>query len=152
MEPITLTVIDENVSFLLNSDESHGSWKETNSGKVMFPTNIQYIFENDATPNNGTNGGDTDIENIIIIDLDESLSIEDIELISDKYEMLSYRKNEMVDAGKQDDEPSGLDIEIDVLSKFKALTSSTNELSLEKLIELYNTQNEQLEQLSRSII
>ena len=82
--------------------------------------------------------------------MNESLIVENIELISDEYELLHFESKEVIN--KEDTKSiSNVDIEIDVLSKFKDLSYKTKDLSLGKMIQIYKIQNEQIQTIMSSI-
>lgn len=147
MEPLTLTVYDRNVKHTLN-DGSQSSTHRTPDGNshAMFPTNIRYLFEDDdtsLTPIESENNNG--IENIIIVSLEEAGTLGDVELISDQFEMLSYKgvssgSDQVVD-----------DLELEVVSEFTDLTNLVHDLPLDELIRLYVTQNEQMQIISNSM-
>ncbi|CAI7067209.1 ATV_collapsed_G0008800.mRNA.1.CDS.1 [Saccharomyces cerevisiae] len=194
---VTVTVYDKNVKYRLeeniknnkgpsNDDQpayNNESKSTDRSDYAMFPTNIKYIFEDnndelvdssDAALTAGIDKVGDELENVIIVQLDESGSLEDITLISDQYELLSHRTNSLSleenqmrtlsshGDDKSNDEEEELsvdsdrfrvdsDIELDVISQFCDLSPFLRDLSLNDLIKLYVTQNEQLQMLSNSV-
>ncbi|CAI4037912.1 hypothetical protein SMKI_04G2480 [Saccharomyces mikatae IFO 1815] len=195
---VTVTVYDKNVKHKLEENDKNNKGLSKNDQSVynneskggdgsdyaMFPTNIRYIFEDnddevvnssDAALTAGIDKTEDELENVIIIQLDESGSLEDITLISDQYELLSHRTNSLSleenkmrtngshgDVYKSNDDGEGLgvggdkfgmdmDIELDVISQFCDLSPLLGEISLDDLIKLYVTQNDQLQMISNSI-
>mgnify|MGYP003276762903 FL=1 len=194
---VTVTVYDKNVKYRLeeniknnkgpsNDDQpayNNESKSTDGSDYAMFPTNIKYIFEDnndelvdssDAALTAGIDKVGDELENVIIVQLDDSGSLEDITLISDQYELLSHRTNSLSleenqmrtlsshGDDKSNDEEEELsvdsdrfrvdsDIELDVISQFCDLSPFLRDLSLNDLIKLYVTQNEQLQMLSNSV-
>ncbi|QHS72244.1 Atg31p [Saccharomyces paradoxus] len=195
---VTVTVYDKNVKHRLeenvknskgpinNNQSAYNNESKSTDGSdyAMFPTNVRYIFEDnndeivdssDAALTAGIDKDEDELENVIIVQLDESGSLEDITLISDQYELLSHRTNNLSleenqmrtfashsndfksnDDGEELSVDSGklgmdLDIELDVISQFCDLSPLLRDLSLNDLIKLYVTQNEQLQMISNSI-
>ncbi|QLG71839.1 hypothetical protein HG535_0C01880 [Zygotorulaspora mrakii] len=147
MEPLDLTVYDKNIRYTLSHGDQSSTHQTPDDGlNAMFPTNIKYIFEEDAD-NVELAVADETIENVIIIYLGESGALEDVEVISDRYELLGFRKRTL----GTNNEAETYDIELDVLSEFSDLSTIASELSLNDLIKLYTTQNEQLQAISNSI-
>ncbi|CAI4057892.1 hypothetical protein SKDZ_04G2510 [Saccharomyces kudriavzevii ZP591] len=193
---ITVTVYDKNVKHKLEENvrsskglSSNDPSKYNNESKgidgsdyAMFPTNIKYLFEDnddvdssDTALTAGINQDEDELENVIIVQLDESGSLEDITVISDQYELLSHRTNSLsleenqiktlashdgdCKSNNDGEEVSigsdklgmDLDIELDVISQFCDLSALLRDSSLDELIRLYVTQNEQLQMISQSI-
>ncbi|EJS44302.1 cis1p [Saccharomyces arboricola H-6] len=193
---ITVTVYDKNVKHRLEENVKNKKSLSKNdpltynseakgidgSDYAMFPTSIKYIFEDndeesidssDAALTAGIDKDEDELENVIIVQLDESGTLEDITLISDQYELLSHRTTSLrleenqlktfvphgVSKVNEDGEEAGgsdklgldLDIELDVISQFCDISPLLQELSLNDLIKLYVTQNEQLQLISNSI-
>lgn len=147
MDALDITVYDKNVRYLLNDGNQSNSHRTPDGGlNAMFPTNVKYIFEDDADAV-GEAIADETIENVIIVHIQESGALDDVELISDQYELLNFRKGNV---GTSTSEES-LDIELDVLSQFCDLSTMVSDLPLGDLIRLYTIQNEQLQTISNSI-
>ncbi|EDO19260.1 hypothetical protein Kpol_1036p2 [Vanderwaltozyma polyspora DSM 70294] len=156
----TITVYDKNVYYLLSSrDFSNepgpaGIFDNLGPGKSMFPTKIKYIFEDDddqSIESNEENG----IDNVIIIDLDNNHSLENVTLLSDGYELLSFKENKLPTPGERSDKQELKDIcneiEIDVISQFRDLSKVSKNLSLDDLIKIYALQNEQIRTISDTL-
>ena len=147
MQPLTITVYDRNVRHMLSDgNQSSSHYTPDGNSHAMFPTNIRYVFEDDdtnLTPIESEN--DDGIENVIIVKLEESGTLSGVELISDQFEMLSYKggtsgSDQMVD-----------DVELEVVSRFTALSHLVDDLPLDELIRLYIIQNEQMQTISNSM-
>ncbi|CAG61687.1 uncharacterized protein GVI51_K11517 [Nakaseomyces glabratus] len=99
MEPLSLTVYDRNIWHLFK--------KEEGAPQAMFPTNIKYIFEDDDDVADVDDlvfqqqQPDSELENVIIVEIDGAGQLENVELISDQYEMLSYRRERPVSLASQ---------------------------------------------------
>lgn len=154
MDPLYIDVHDNNAEHILNKETNKSSPNglatlsleapledDPAVTKAMFPNRIKYIFEDDIEENNEEEG--TDYDNVFIINMDEDHKVEDVVLISDQYQLLSYTP-------KQGDK-TGDELDIQVISKFKDLLKTTKSLSLSKLIDIYNIQNKQLFSLCDSI-
>ncbi|CAI1815187.1 Autophagy- protein 31 [Saccharomyces pastorianus] len=195
---ITVTVYDKNVKHKLEENKANDKRTSNNdlptynneskgadgSDCAMFPTTIKCLFEDsegDPADLSGTaltagiDKEEDEPENVIIVQLNESGSLEDVTLVSDQYELLSHRVSSpgleenqlrtLVSHNSDDklnDDGEGvsidsdklgmdLDLELDVISQFCDLSPSVRELSLNDLIKLYVTQNEQLQMVSNSI-
>ncbi|CAR25587.1 hypothetical protein ZYGR_0A01520 [Zygosaccharomyces rouxii] len=147
MHPLTITVYDRNVRHML-SDDNQSSSHHTPDGNshAMFPTNIKYVFEDDDTSLAPTESENDDgIENMIIVNLEESGTLSGVELISDQFEMLSYKG---VTSGN---DPMVDDVELEVVSQFTDLSNLVHDLPLDELIRLYVIQNEQMQTISNSM-
>ncbi|CAI4055053.1 hypothetical protein N7582_000234 [Saccharomyces uvarum] len=195
---ITVTVYDKNVKHKLEENIKNSKKTSNNdlptynneskgadgSDYAMFPTNIKYLFEDDegdtadlggTALTAGIDKEEDELENVIIVQLNESGSLEDVTLVSDQYELLSHRASSpsleenqlrtLVSHSSDDklnDDGEGvsidsdklgmdLDLELEVISQFRDLSPFVRELSLNDLIKLYVTQNEQLQMVSNSI-
>lgn len=170
MEPFFVSVLDKNVEHLFNGDAISDyekdlkvafqkTWDQSGcNGKYMFPNRIKYIFDDDLVDSGKNNvegvvvptDESSDYENIIIIDMDENYRVVDLSLISDKYQLLKYNI-----VGDTEDrkhlETSYNEVNVEVVSKFKNLSSIARDLPLNKLIDIYNIQNTQLQSLYESI-
>ncbi|CCE65666.1 hypothetical protein TPHA_0M00910 [Tetrapisispora phaffii CBS 4417] len=154
-----ITVLDTNISHIIKNGGQHKA-EETSlnlfkghnhlNKALSFPTNIRYIFEDDDNELEINNLKGTidelDIENIIVIDLDTDNSLQKVQLISDKYELLSY-KEKSCNENSTNPKISEKEIELKVLSQFKEFEHIPEQYSLEDLIKLYAIQNEQIEEL-----
>lgn len=147
LRPLTFTVYDRNVRHMLSyGNESSSHYTPDGNSHAMFPTNIKYVFEDDdtsLTPVESEN--DDGIENIILVNLEESGTLSGVELISDQFEMLSYKgvtngNDQMID-----------DVELEVVSQFTDLSHLVHDLPLDELIKLYMIQNEQMQTISNSM-
>ncbi|KAL3232257.1 Citrinin resistance protein, mitochondrial [Nakaseomyces bracarensis] len=175
-EPVSLTVYDRNIWHLFKKGPAVGE-----TPQAMFPTNIRYIFDDDEdisipTPsNNGinmTNEADG-VENVIILNIDEKGDLENVELISDNYEMLSYRKSRPVNLAESrslsrfsevtpdNDNDKGVGVahrqpmrvELELVSEFKDYTAmSLDDLKLDELTRIFSIQNKQLQTISDSLL
>lgn len=171
MIPITLTVYDKNIAadetILRNTIdiESHTrSLNPTTTENTSFPSNIKYIFEEEPDPPHEETFDVPEndcIENVIVVNLDDTHDVKSVELLSDNFELLSFYKENAsedeqgltgTDPNTQGDmnQPGQVCIGLDVLSKFKH-SESLEKLPLKELITLYNMQNEQMQKLSNSI-
>ncbi|CCD22740.1 Atg31p NDAI_0A05850 [Naumovozyma dairenensis CBS 421] len=176
MAYLNVTVFDKNVVHSLTNEIENSSSPECNTN-AMFPTKIKYIFEEDEkeqegegrdqnieegrTPGSGTKidkailgtsvskSGNDEIENVIIIDLNEDRTIQNISLISDNYEILDYSKEQESKDSRH--EFFSDDIELNVLSKFCDLEPYTKDVPLDDMVNLYRKQTEQLQILSDNI-
>ncbi|CCK71549.1 Atg31p KNAG_0H01360 [Huiozyma naganishii CBS 8797] len=156
MDPITLCVNDKNVCQALSPQNQ--SWKDSLSesptyrqsiGKSMFPTNIKYIFDGEEICNK-----EDDAENVIILEMSEGGQVESVEMISDDFELLRFKnngENPLLDTTVQGNKLN-IDLELDVVSKFRELSEITADLSLEELVNVYKIQNEQLRSIYNSIM
>lgn len=148
VQPLTITVYDRNVRHML-SDGNESSSHHTPDGNshAMFPTNIRYVFEDDDTGLTALESENDDaIENMIIVNLEDSGDLSEVELISDQFEMLSYKG---MSSGTNDQITD--DIELEVVSRFADLSDLVQDLPLDELIKLYVIQNEQMQTISNSM-
>lgn len=154
MDPISISICDNNIEYLINKDDnkidSNGSTKSSleapledgySTSKAMFPNRTKYIFEDDVEGSN--NEEEVDYENVFIINMNEDHIVEDVNLISDQYQLLQFTPKQ--------DAKTGNELDIEVISKFKDLSKHTKNMSLSKLINIYNIQNKQLASLLDSI-
>lgn len=154
MDPICISIHDNNVEYLLNKDNNKSSGKGmTNlplevpsddgpsSTRAMFPNRIKYIFEDDLEEHEDEEG--VDYDNVFIVNMDQDHKVEDVILVSDQYQLLNYTL-------KQGDK-TGDELDVQVISKFKDLSKTAKNTSLSKLIDIYNIQNKQLVSLCDSI-
>lgn len=160
-----VAVHDKNVYNMLDNKGSSDNMIDhtelndiTTDNKIMFPTKIRYIFEDDERNNlvkNDEKENNSDIENVILIDLDSSNYLENVMLLSDKFELLSFKENKTQQLNNigNNGEFSNLRnaIELNVVSQFRDLSNVTNDLSLSELIKIYAIQNQQIETLFNSI-
>ncbi|CCH62238.1 hypothetical protein TBLA_0G03010 [Henningerozyma blattae CBS 6284] len=149
MDGIFLTVQDKNISSSAHLIEQ--SVDDLNNTKCMYPTNIKYIFEeDDDVPDIAllNESNDSNIENIIIIDIESSGYVSDIQLISDHFQLLSYK--DTMEESETYDTPPYCDIKLDVLSRFEEMKGIGERVSLDDLVKLYLIQNEQLTSISNS--
>lgn len=172
MEPIIVTVYDKNIASdqtvlqkAIEDENRNDSLNPALIENASFPTNIKYIFEDSANTTTDTEfeiPQDDYIENVIVVNLDSSYNLEHVELVSDNFELLSFRKDTTEEEQKPNTPipetsfnqnitvPDQLCVDLEVLSKFKSNEEFEN-LPLDKLIRLYNIQNEQMRQISNSI-
>lgn len=170
MEPLFVSVVDNNVEYLFSEDSINDSDEDSKissqsildhtgcKSKYMFPNRIKYIFEDDLEDSGRNNPKDIVIhddeasayENIIIVDMDEYYQVEKLKLISDKFQLLGF---ESVGGINDENSVKNLykEVNIEVVSKFKDLSNISKELPLNKLINIYNIQNKQLQSLYDSI-
>lgn len=154
MDPICISIHDNNVEYLLNKDNNKSSGKGTtnlplevpsddgpSSTRAMFPNRIKYIFEDDLEEHEDEEG--VDYDNVFIVNMDQDHKVEDVILVSDQYQLLNYTL-------KQGDK-TGDELDVQVISKFKDLSKTAKNTSLSKLIDIYNIQNKQLVSLCDSI-
>ncbi|SCU84055.1 LAMI_0C06018g1_1 [Lachancea mirantina] len=134
MIPFTLTVHDRNVSHTLATTNTGAQHPDHASKAISFPTNIRYVFEDDE---DFVAEEDADIENILIVEVDPNLKVTQVELISDEYQLLSFES-------QADNE-----LELDVLSRF--CTLETESQDLDELMQIYKTQNEQLNSIFNAL-
>lgn len=99
------------------------------NNKTVYLTDIHYIFEDDdpTTLMEITQHA----ENIVIVDVDNSLNINNIEIVSDKVQLLSYTSI--------NDE-----INMHLLSQFDNSIFYNNDTNLVELINIYRKRNEEL--------
>ncbi|AQZ17677.1 CIS1 (YDR022C) [Zygosaccharomyces parabailii] len=147
MDPLTITVYDRNVKHMLGDSSQSNSHRTPDANShAMFPTNIEYVFEDDDAILTGVDAANNEsVENILILNLDDSGALEGVELISDHFQILSYKgvangNNHIVD-----------DIELEVVSEFADLSVLARDLPLDELIKLYVIQNEQMQTISNSM-
>lgn len=152
MQPLTLTVYDRNVRYLLNDGNQSSSYRTPEGcSHAIFPTNMHYIFESDEDEQE-ENDADDSIENFIILHMEETGALNYAELISDHYELLSYNKGISGTGGEESAlESQNQDFELEVVSQFCDLTPFVHDLPLSELIRLYTIQNEQLQTISNSM-
>lgn len=177
-EPVSLTVYDRNIWHLLKRGPAVGE-----TPQAMFPTNTRYIFDDDedismATPINSNNKNKDDknanceIQNVIILTIDKEGDLENVELISDNYEMLSYKRNRPVnlaesrslsrfneaepltlEEGKDAPQVQPMRVEIELVSAFKDYSAlSLDHLKLDDLTRIFCIQNKQLQTISESLL
>lgn len=168
MEPITLSVDDSNIIYKINRNENNNRLDDSTdnidpngNAHIMFPTNIKYIFDDEIDEPSHFDSimnidSHDEIENVIVIKIDESYRLEDVELISENFELLSFNKDnlsntfdKMKDQGSDSTDHMG--IELEVVSKFNDIGSMVDDLSLDELINLYTIQSEQIKKISNSI-
>ncbi|CDH10302.1 related to Autophagy-related protein 31 [Zygosaccharomyces bailii ISA1307] len=129
-----------------DSSQSNSHRTPDANSHAMFPTNIEYVFEDDDAILTGVDAANNEsVENILILNLDDSGALEGVELISDHFQILSYKgvangNNHIVD-----------DIELEVVSEFADLSVLARDLPLDELIKLYVIQNEQMQTISNSM-
>lgn len=147
MDPLTITVYDRNVKHMLGDSSQSNSHRTPDANShAMFPTNIKYVFEDDDEILTTVDAANNEsVENILILNLDDSGALEGVELISDHFQILSYKgvangNNNVVD-----------DIELEVVSEFADLSVLARDLPLDELIKLYVIQNEQMQTISNSM-
>lgn len=153
MDPLTITVYDRNVRYMLNDgNQSSGYRTPDGSTHAMFPTNMKYIFENDDDGDEQEADTDEGIENVIIVHLEQSGALTSVQLISDRFELLSYKRG-IASTINEDKEKENRDqdVELDVVSQFCDLSPYVHDLPLDELIRLYTIQNEQMQIISNSM-
>ncbi|SMN20314.1 similar to Saccharomyces cerevisiae YDR022C CIS1 Autophagy-specific protein required for autophagosome formation [Maudiozyma saulgeensis] len=162
MEPVVLSVFDKNIFYELSNKKSTGA-EQSNSRHVVFPTHFKYIFDDpeetiiSSTEPVSDINDDEGIENVIVLNLDESYNLLKVELLSENVELLSFKQNKNQSSLTKLDEPQDdssmkvYDIELDVVSNFKDVDSLTDNLSLDELIKLFNVQNDQIQKITNSI-
>nr|4P1W_B Chain B, Atg31 [Lachancea thermotolerans CBS 6340]4P1W_E Chain E, Atg31 [Lachancea thermotolerans CBS 6340]5JHF_B Chain B, KLTH0C07942p [Lachancea thermotolerans CBS 6340]5JHF_E Chain E, KLTH0C07942p [Lachancea thermotolerans CBS 6340] len=136
LEPFTVTVVDRNVKHQVEGEPEEEGHPDHEVQGVMFATNVKYIFEDDQEllPEQE----DPAIENVVIIEADESLRVTQVELISDQFKQVGYEVRD------------GNEVCIDALSRFETPRQLGN-LPLEKLVQLYKLQNDQLHSLFNTL-
>lgn len=147
MEPLTITVYDRNVKYMLGDGSQSSSHRTPDANShAIFPTNIKYVFEDDDASVTGMGSeNDENVENVLVVNLDESGALDGVELISDRLQILSYKG---VSSGN--DQVIN-DIELEVVSEFADLSNLVHDLPLDELIRLYVIQNEQMQTISNSM-
>ncbi|CAB4253138.1 similar to Saccharomyces cerevisiae YDR022C CIS1 Autophagy-specific protein required for autophagosome formation [Maudiozyma barnettii] len=162
MEPIVLSVSDENIFYELSSKKQNGTDRSDNR-HIIYPTHFKYIFEDpeetipsSAEPISDINEDDS-VENVIVLNFNESHKLLKVELLSENAELLSFKLNKNLNSltkledSQNEDSNQVLDIELDVVSNFRNIDSLTDDLPLDKLIKLYNVQNDQIQKITDSI-
>lgn len=147
MDPLTIIVYDRNVKHTLGDSSQSTSHRTPDANShAMFPTNIKYVFEDDDALLTTVDAENNEsVENILILNLDDSGALEGVELISDHFQILSYKgiangNDQVVD-----------DVELEVVSEFADLSVLARDLPLDELIKLYVIQNEQMQTISNSM-
>ncbi|AQZ16050.1 CIS1 (YDR022C) [Zygosaccharomyces parabailii] len=147
MDPLTIIVYDRNVKHTLGDSSQSTSHRTPDANShAMFPTNIKYVFEDDDAILTIVDAENNEsVENILILNLDDSGALEGVELISDHFQILSYKgiangNDQVVD-----------DVELEVVSEFADLSVLARDLPLDELIKLYVIQNEQMQTISNSM-
>ncbi|SJM83270.1 related to Autophagy-related protein 31 [Zygosaccharomyces bailii] len=147
MDPLTIIVYDRNVKHTLGDSSPSTSHRTPDANShAMFPTNIKYVFEDDDALLTTVDAENNEsVENILILNLDDSGALEGVELISDHFQILSYKgiangNDQVVD-----------DVELEVVSEFADLSVLARDLPLDELIKLYVIQNEQMQTISNSM-
>ncbi|CUS21596.1 LAQU0S03e06238g1_1 [Lachancea quebecensis] len=136
VEPFTVTVVDRNVKHQIENGAGEEGHPDHELQGVMFATNVKYIFEDDEEPL--PEQEDPAIENVVIIEADESLRVTQVELISDQFKQLGFEVHD------------GNEVSIDALSRFET-PRQLGSLPLEKLVQLYKLQNDQLHSLFNTL-
>lgn len=147
MSSVFVTVYNKN----LQQESEKGD--NTNKGNAMFPTNVKYIFEDDEIINTNLISNDIindENENVIIIDMEANGYVSDVHMISDNYQLLSYKTNTDYNNKKEDKEVLFGDLSLNVLSRFKHEKGIGERKDLDDLVNLYISQNEQLNVISNS--
>lgn len=133
MEPIIFLAKDVNNHDLTaagnrNHADSYGQ------DSIWFLNNVYYIFEDEEAD------ADTQMQydNVILVDSDVEGNVSRVELVSEKYQLLSFERPE----------ESHDTFMLNVMSK---LDEKSNTTDLNQLIELYHKRNRQLRKLIDSI-
>ncbi|AGO14202.1 AaceriAER409Cp [[Ashbya] aceris (nom. inval.)] len=138
MEPFVITAseCDCNSAHSARLSKDGYTLSDDLSHETMFLTNVKYIFdgEEDHIDDNTMPETNTEIMNVVVVELDETLEIRNVELISDEYQLLGY-SNE-----------ADNDLKLTILSEFPAEPAPENG-DLAKLVSRYQHQNKHLKHM-----
>ena len=137
IEPYIVTVEDRNVKHELSETVETSTHPDHESQAIMFLTNVKYIFEDDEEPLHEQEE-DAAIENVVVIEASENLEVKQVELISDEFKQLGFQVRD------------GSEVAIEALSQFE-MPAAPEQLPLERLFQLYRTQNDQLHSLFNTL-
>ncbi|CDO91984.1 unnamed protein product [Kluyveromyces dobzhanskii CBS 2104] len=119
------------------SGGKHGAYSIDEN--TWFLNNISYIFEDDEQMQQEED--QLSYENVIIIDSDPSGSINNLELLSEKWQLLSFDQNARDNC-----------ISLSVMNELSAdLTHNSDVAGLDTLAKLYHERNAQIRKLLDSI-
>ncbi|SCU93779.1 LAME_0F04962g1_1 [Lachancea meyersii CBS 8951] len=139
MDPFIITAVDCNVKhevMAMNGDGGRHPDHETTA--MTFPTNVKYVFEDDEDLS--VDHEDEEIGNVVVVETNANLEVTHVELISDRFKQLSWET-------AQDDNQ---ELHMRVISRFEPLLEA-DDLPLEKLMEIYQKRNEQLNNLFNTL-
>ncbi|AEY97397.1 FAER409Cp [Eremothecium gossypii FDAG1] len=142
MEPFVITASECDCNSAHSSRVSKDGYALSDelSNETMFLTQVKYIFEGeeDHIDDNTMQEINTDIVNVVIVELDETLEIKNVELISDEYQLLGFSND------------ADNDLNLTILSEFPAdVSPETRDLG--KLVTRYQHQNKHLKHMLQEL-
>lgn len=163
MQPVILSVEDKNIQFQIRDTKSWDSYSFDNRN-ITFLTNVKYIFDESGITNSSPAIVDSAInaiedgnmEHVIILNFDSSYKLTSAELLGEGVELLSFKQNSTPEPtnlheSNNEEISNDFDIELEVVSSFKAVDDIPDEMSLDDMIKLFNVQNEQIRAIADSI-
>ncbi|KAG0668782.1 hypothetical protein C6P45_004384 [Maudiozyma exigua] len=163
MQPVILSVEDKNIQFQIRDSKNWDSYSFDNKN-ITFPTNIKYIFDESGLTNSspaivdsGINASDDgNMEHVIILNFDSSYKLISAELHGEGVELLSFKQNSTpeptsLNESNNEEISNEFDVELEVVSSFKAVDNIPEEMPLDDMIKLFDIQNEQIRAIADSI-